>query len=491
MIARILLSSALPALAGACIVRLCWPQHLVRRAMTLQFTLVIAIGIGVSSIDYYLYRALLGSTGLPLSVIEFVGVIACSICFAHRRRRAHTIIRARQPWSAPQYWLAAALAASLIGDIVLFLSRVHQLPDGDWDAWAIWNLHARFLYRGGRGWTDLFLPILAWSHPDYPLLLPAAISRVWTFLGHESSRVPVGIACLFTFATILAPSSAICYLRGRTQGLLAALLLAATPQLVLTGAGQLPDIEISYFFAAALACIAIHHEEQQNHPGFLTLAGVAAGFAAWTKNEGCAVLVAVTGCAALMAILRTGFRKGLLSLVPYAKGCIPVLVFVLSFKLIYAPPNDLIAGQHAAIIGTKLLDWHRHYMITKAMIGMALSPIFGMWWVPLLALFAAMNTDRCRDNVRWTGVGVAGAVLTLGLMYYAVYLSTPHDLEWHLKSSLDRLCMHLWPSALLAYFLVFGTREFGCPEGAVAARPVVGITVIGSSEHVKLQADDI
>ena len=33
--------------------------------------------------------------------------------------------------------------------------------------------------------------------------------------------------------------------------------------------------------------------------------------------------------------------------------------------------------------------------------------------------------------------------------YYAVYILTPMDLQWHLDSSLERLLMHFWPSALL------------------------------------------
>lgn len=472
MIPRILLSLVLPVVSGACIVRLCWPRHLLHRAITLQLTLVVAIGIGVSSIVYFLYRAFLGPAGLPFGVIEFVVVIACLAGLAYRRRRACTPseIRVKQPWSALQCRLAVAVAACLIGDIALFLIRLHRLPDGQSDAWAIWNLHARFLYRGDGNWTRLFSPILAWSHPDYPLLLSAAIARGWTFLGRESSEVPVGIAFLFTFATILAASSAVWHLRGRVQGLLTALLLAATPHLVLVGAGQLPDLEISFFLLAALSCIAIHHAEQPNYPGLLILSGVAVGFATWTKNEGWAVLIVVTGCAALLAILRTGFRKGLLSLLPYAKGCVPLLGFVLSFKLIYAPPNDLIASQHAAALGTKLFDWHRHYLIAKAMTGMMLSSDFGQWRVnpvPLLALFAAMNTDRRRDNIRWIGTGVATAVLALAFIYYSVYLTTPRDLEWHLGASLDRLFLHLWPSALLAFFLVFGTGELGRAEIAV------------------------
>ncbi len=45
-------------------------------------------------------------------------------------------------------------------------------------------------------------------------------------------------------------------------------------------------------------------------------------------------------------------------------------------------------------------------------------------------------------------------VLITALSYYVVYLITPHDLGWHLKTSADRLFMHLWPSWVLLVFLV-------------------------------------
>jgi hypothetical protein len=43
--------------------------------------------------------------------------------------------------------------------------------------------------------------------------------------------------------------------------------------------------------------------------------------------------------------------------------------------------------------------------------------------------------------------------------YLLVYLGTPHQLDWHLRFSLDRLLMQLWPAVLFAAFLLLNTAE--------------------------------
>ena len=83
-------------------------------------------------------------------------------------------------------------------DVVLSLAS----PHGDWDAWAIWNQHARFLFRGGGSdaWRGFFA--ITWSQPDYPLLLPASVARVWAYAGHESTLGPALIAMVFGIASV-------------------------------------------------------------------------------------------------------------------------------------------------------------------------------------------------------------------------------------------------------------------------------------------------
>ena len=45
------------------------------------------------------------------------------------------------------------------------------------------------------------------------------------------------------------------------------------------------------------------------------------------------------------------------------------------------------------------------------------------------------------------------------LGYFATYLVTPRDLEWHLAFSLTRIIYHVFPTALFLLFLVTDPPE--------------------------------
>lgn len=64
------------------------------------------------------------------------------------------------------------------------------------------------------------------------------------------------------------------------------------------------------------------------------------------------------------------------------------------------------------------------------------------------------------DDKSKIGVLTASSALTLMIMGYSlVYLITPYDLNWHLRTSLPRLLVQLWPSILLIYFMIVRTPE--------------------------------
>ena len=49
--------------------------------------------------------------------------------------------------------------------------------------------------------------------------------------------------------------------------------------------------------------------------------------------------------------------------------------------------------------------------------------------------------------------GILSVLLLMLVGYFFVYVTTPLELAGHLRTSLDRLLLHLWPAAILAIFL--------------------------------------
>ena len=82
------------------------------------------------------------------------------------------------------------------------------------------------------------------------------------------------------------------------------------------------------------------------------------------------------------------------------------------------------------------------------------SPTDHAWLVaaPLGCLALALLASAASLTAAIGRVLVGG--VSVCAIYYAVYLLTPHDLNWHLFTSLTRLFLHVWPSLVLGAMLV-------------------------------------
>jgi len=161
-------------------------------------SLSVGFGIGVFSVIFFL-ALVAGLTHLLVLDLGLVALLAGCLWFWRTRLSSvHARAAAGMRSPLPQWLdrvvmacLGLALAAAFYAAILR--SIVHPHGEG-WDAFAIWNLHARFLFRGGAHWRDGFSSLIPWSHPDYPLLLPSAVAHFWTVIhllhGRSSMRLP-------------------------------------------------------------------------------------------------------------------------------------------------------------------------------------------------------------------------------------------------------------------------------------------------------------
>ncbi|MBM3854669.1 MAG: hypothetical protein FJ399_16210, partial [Verrucomicrobia bacterium] len=460
-------------LLGVLLVAALWPRERSWRAeWPLVLPLGFLVGMGVTS---YLH---LGTTLLtahpPLlgGALE-IGAIGGLVWVVQRRP---AVPGRAGGFRLPQTWqellLASVLVQGLVAAVVIGWRTYRAEPFGGWDGWAIWNLHARFLARAGPAWPALLAePQLSWTHPDYPRLLAASVARGWSWAGGEAPAV----SALVSGAFALAVPALLAALLGRLHGLLAAiggaLLLLGTPFFVTFAANQHADIPLAGYLLAAVGCVLLQEREPAAR-GWLALAGLCAGLAAWTKNEG--LLFAVVGA---VAVVGHGWRRGWSRraraefLVWLGAALLPVVWF----KLALAPPGDLGAGSWSARF-LQMGEWARHRAIL-ASLGRDLWQ-FGEWLVhPVFALVLLPIAWRWRPAAR----AAAGPVpLVLGGMLagdYFVYLTSPHDLAWHLDSSLVRLLLQLWPLAILWWSLALPHDE-DSPCAEPAGKPLRRGTVV-------------
>jgi hypothetical protein len=354
--------------------------------------------------------------------------------------------------------LVCALAVAVYAAIV----RTIAFPQGEgWDAFAIWNLRARFLFLGGTDhWRDGFTQLLSGSHPDYPLLLPAATAHFWTCLGHDSPAVPAVIGLAFTFGTVGILFSALRMLRGPMPAMLGTLLLLCTPAFIAQGTSQYADVSLAFFIAVVMAALAIHEEWSfPGQQGMAVLAGIAAGFAAWTKNEG----LLFAGALLVVSFVQSVRKNHSDPFLPLLAGSLPLLLLTFAYKHWIAGPGDLFSSP--AVMAGRLLQPRRYGIVLEWFAKDFFR--FGGWFVVpgtiiLLAFCFFWPGDPTLPNRTREECGNL-SVWALGLTlvgYFFIYLITPYDLYWHLRFSLDRLFLQLWPGAILLVFRAVPASQF-------------------------------
>jgi hypothetical protein len=351
------------------------------------------------------------------------------------------------PPAARTTTLATAAAVTLLivtaaVALLSFLSASAVYPHGEWDAWAQWNLRARFLFRGlaDGAWQQAFAPILQWSHPDYPPLVPASVARLWTYAGRETLAAPIAFAGIMAACTVLAAGLSAARIRGAARGCLAAAVILACPSFVRYAASQCADIALGFFMLAAFVAWSCADQSRL----WLALAGLSAALAAWTKNEGLAFVVVFVAAIALERRWTAGWR-GLRDLAPVIAGAAPILVMVVVFKQTLAPPSYFVAEQSLAQAGASLFTASRAQLVGWSMareLWLAGAALVGV--IPFLCVFAAVR--GVGGSVPGAARAAAPAMAAMIAIYAVAYLVTPKDLAWQLKTSLDRLVVQIVPT---------------------------------------------
>ena len=422
-----------------------WSLHTV-----FLFSLGTGLGIGIASCLYFMCLAIAGPNPWVLAGSGAIAA-AAALMLGLRAKGAGTVLSWATGPPTPAYldWaflLAIALAVST------FVVYSAEKPQGEWDAWSVWNLKARFLFRGGDSWRDVFSSHIANSYPGYPLLIPSMVAMCWTLARGESTSAPIAVAFLFSLGVSGLLIASVGILRGKTQAFVAGILLLATSSFVQLGAMQYADVPLSFFMLAALALVCLQ-DRFPEELRFSLAAGFIAGLAAWTKDEGWLFLAAILP-ARLVAILHFGNRAALgLQFLRLAAGALPPVALAAFFKVSLAPRNPFLAQNfsdlmaHVATFGRWMITVEGFVKILFVLGGFLLPMVvvLALYW--FLVRFQVEEPDRSP---------LATVVLTLSLMLageLAAYVIFPPDIVTELNASLERVIMQLWPAAVLAFFL--------------------------------------
>ena len=420
----------------------------------------IPIGLGLSSLTTFIPLAIIGQ-------IQIFMVILCEICIMFILIYIRNMRLARPVSTKPisQYFEKSAsyivmfFLCSTILAVIHFALRAVENPHGEPDAFYLWNTCARFIFRDSLNWKIGFLQG-GWSHPDYPLLLPLNIVRIWSVIGKETLIVPVCIAFFFTFGTIGICVSGLTILRGQMQGFIVGIILLGTPYFIKHGASQYADIPLSCYILLTIVLLNLQDSYHSERQTLFLLMGVSVGFAAWTKNEGLLFFISFIIARILtMFIAKLPKSQVTKELRLFLIGILPLLCIIGFFKLFIAPQNDLISSENVPHLISQLTDSTRYIQIGKAFLRQFIEPYSTLYSTPIIiallyAMFLGVNCKFCQK----AGVITSGIILLLLYIgYFFIYILTPHDLVWHLNTSLSRLWLQLYPSTIFVLFMIIAT----------------------------------
>jgi len=398
-----------------------------------------AFGLGLTSVIFTVSEQVIWWWSYPGLGLECALLVALVLQFWRKYEDGMGLSAPRASFTILP---AAALMVALILATTAIVNGWDSLPQGNWDAWSIWNLRAKFLATptlAARAWS----PMLANTHPEYPLLLSGAIGRCWNAAHEMPNSVPMAIGCVFFLSLIAIVTGGVAIARGATAGLIAGLALACSSSLVLEVSSQYSDVPIAAYFAGAMILLLLDRP---------IWAGAFAAFAAWTKDEGamfCAIFVVLIAMIRRDVILRV------------LLGMLPAGIIYAGFKLFFAPHVSVMFGPGS---GARFADGARWETILGGIGGQFLT--LGAGWIhPILILAALAIAVRIRLDSKREALLPTLTAAALLAAYTAAMVTAPNEAQWQASTAAGRLIVQWWPLAVIA--IIFWLRP--AEELAVAA----------------------
>ncbi|MEO6597811.1 MAG: hypothetical protein ABIP94_23950 [Planctomycetota bacterium] len=357
----------------------------------------------------------------------------------------------------------------LLGCLATATLKALGLGLSDWDSFAIWALKAKVVAAEGLVPRPAYFSdvSMSYSHLDYPLMVPLHMASVFAVLDRvddQLAKLPeallyLGLACLvFSFC------------RRRTSlpmALAVTVLVIGAPWTLRQAGSGMAEVQLMAFYTASVVYLVEWRETLRWR--LCVLCGVMSAFAAFTKNEGLALGVINCVVMALFPSPRAPWRR----LLAGAGLCALVFVLLVLPWMLWSHGIPRTHGDYLGnLSGATLMSNLARIPTVLGAFGKQIVTFeqHGLLWLVLLAT-AALRWRTFADST----IKLLWVLLVLHLSSYAmIFVVTPHDVVWHMASSLHRLVLHALPlgGMLVAMHLASSVDAVGgAAASAIAAPP--------------------
>lgn len=311
-------------------------------------------------------------------------------------------------------------------------------PIKAWDARSIWFFHAKRIFIDNNLYAQLD-GYAGWSHNDYPPLLPslaASIAKSFGFWNEYLPRISVLLA-LFPILLILK-----WLFNNQLAFNLWVLGVLITCKISLIN-GHMDALLAIYIATGCLLLSKIYLDTKNKSQYYLPLILILSSLPL-IKNEG---LVATL---IFMLLLIARINKETLYVI--------LSVLTLSIYLFFWKYHLIINSIHSDLFTSDILSRFSERALNPEDIVLIIKKVMKQLWFFLFIFFAFLIKNKKIEKITFIFICFILAYLA---SIFLVYMCSPYDLNWHLKSSIKRTMLPISVSILsMLIYLQFSLKSF-------------------------------
>jgi hypothetical protein len=411
-----------------------------------------SFALGAGSVSMLLFSV--SVIGFKPSKFILVGIALIALLILIRQWKSNGLIVATVP--APRGKFDPLTLLGIAGLMVIVASISNVIAFANWqglndiDSFATWMFKAKIVTLWPLRPIPLALtvPTLSYSHQDYPLSLPFLVAGLYAAIGHINDQQAKILLLPIYLSLIAIIYSSVRSMHRRATAIAITAIFAAAP--TLTANAGLLVAETPLILAWTGAIVMLLRWIENRDRGDLILCGLFSALAAFTKNEGLALLPVMAIIVACMSRKPSAIRN-------WALAAATILPWVI-YRTFLPKTHEDYGGKftHAA---TVLNNLNRLGFILPNLFGRLFSgPQMGLIWYVLI-LTAIMGFR----GFRRTSIRVLWILLIAQLsLYTAAFVVTP----WNVTVLINMIGFKLLTqsSPIAALLISLHLQEFRWPK---------------------------
>jgi hypothetical protein len=409
----------------------------ISRIIPIVFMGGLIVNLGVS--------LLVQSLSLGLFIGAFLSLVGWSRFFygLYQQSSARKIVFGSANW-----WIGVSFV------LLLFLGRIMSTPISGWDARSIWFFHAKMIYYAksmglAAGWQA---EASQFSHVDYPKLLSLIAAQITHIAGFWNEYLPK-LALFFILIPAIMLLLRVSIWRFSFVSLF--LLVPISFHNVMWN-GYMDGLLALY---VALAVLFLGRYLSSEHSIDLFSGILSMIVLVYLKNEGILAFLVILSLTIVFLFLQKRPKlKDIFSSFQFKSslflsvGLLPMLIWEV-YKRYWGLSNDLEIGTNSSFImlSTRITDGSYRFIFENFY--EQLEPALLLFGIVFFAFFI------------WKIKFPKSAYLPLSFAFFytigmsLIYFLTPHDLYWHIKTSVGRTLLSANAALFIGIYFVLSDIE--------------------------------